>query len=170
MPIIVTFDRESLGPQDTTTPGLDPNTVYFQYLATTNDATGDHDPDQPPAPRCRPSHAALHGTIWRVDDIRAPIPPLGYGCRCAMRYLAKPGTRAAKVVPPAPAPPDTRPEDAFRVWLDAHVPGWRKVAKAAGPRFDIAAATRKARDDDLSIGQEVIRMILLVAKAFGKDL
>jgi len=38
--------------------------------------------------RVRPEHAALHGTVWKLDDPNRPVPPLGYGCRCYEEYRA----------------------------------------------------------------------------------
>lgn len=40
--------------------------------------------------RVRPSHRALHGTVWKVGDPEAPVPPMDYGC-----FLE--GTRVAGV-------------------------------------------------------------------------
>ena len=57
--------------------------------------------------KVRPAHAALDGSVWRVGDPNAPVPPLDYGCRCSIRYVARPGSEAAKVLPPAPGVPTT---------------------------------------------------------------
>lgn len=56
-------------------PGARP---YLQYLAV-RDA------------RSRPSHAALHGKVYRADDpaIDAIYPPNGFNCRCRMRALSE---------------------------------------------------------------------------------
>ena len=37
--------------------------------------------------RVRPSHAALEGQTWAIDDPNAPAPPLGYGCRCSVEIV-----------------------------------------------------------------------------------
>ena len=75
---------------------VNPEEMYFQYLCTTTD--GSHEPDGTPDENVRPSHAALHGTIWRVSDPTAPVPPIDWGCRCGMRYVAAPDTALAKLV------------------------------------------------------------------------
>lgn len=68
--------------------------VWFEFVTLEDD-------------RVRPAHAALHGSVWRVGDPAAPVPPIDYGCRCGMRYVAPPGTKAAKFLPPAPRSPQT---------------------------------------------------------------
>jgi hypothetical protein len=79
--------------------------VWFEFVTQEDD-------------RVRPMHAALHGSVWRVGDPAAPVPPIDYGCRCGMRYVAPPGSPAAKVLPVAKAVPATH-ADAFRAWLAA---------------------------------------------------
>jgi hypothetical protein len=54
------------------------SSVWFRYVTQQDGAV-------------RPAHAKLHGTIWRLDDPNAPIPPLDYGC-----FL--PGTRISAIV------------------------------------------------------------------------
>jgi hypothetical protein len=56
--------------------------------------------------RVRPEHRALHGKIFRFDDPNAPIPPLDYGCRCGIEYVAQPGSAAAEILPEADKPPE----------------------------------------------------------------
>jgi hypothetical protein len=62
--------------------------VWFEFVTQEDD-------------KVRPEHAALHGSVWRVGDPAAPVPPIDYGCRCGMRYVAPPGSPAAKLLPPA---------------------------------------------------------------------
>jgi hypothetical protein len=139
---------------------LAPDEVWFQYLCTTNDATGAHDPNAKPAPRVRPSHACFHGTIWRINDPRAPVPPCDYACRCGIRYVANPTTKSARVMPKAEGDPEVSAADPIRRWLKEHVPAWREVAKAAGERGDLAKATREARHLGIPQPSEIARMVI----------
>lgn len=95
---------------------LDPGEVFFEYITQ-------HDG------RVRPAHAALHGTVWKLGDPLAPVPPLDFGCRCSLSYRARPGSAAAKIIPEAPSLPTTR-RVAFSSYLDKQAPGWEKVADA----------------------------------------
>jgi hypothetical protein len=52
--------------------------VWYEYLTQDDD-------------KVRPSHAALHGTVWHAGDPNAPMPPIDYGC-----FL--PGTRISGVI------------------------------------------------------------------------
>lgn len=79
------------------TGALDPGEVWFEFVTQEDD-------------KVRPGHAALHGTVWRVGDPAAPVPPIDYGCRCGMRYVAPPGGRAEKYLPKAPTTPKTHAE------------------------------------------------------------
>lgn len=93
--------------------------------------------------RVRPSHRALHGTVWRVGDPAAPVPPMDYGCRCMIEYVAAPDTPAAAVLPPAEAVPVT-PAEAYGSYLDDAMPDWKAVAKQvakAQPIDQLPAAT-----------------------------
>lgn len=111
---------------------LDAEVVMIQFLCSTDGAGTQHDPDARPDAQVRPEHAALHGSVWRIDDPNAPVPPLDYGCRCAIRYVARRGSPAASAgaLPESPSPPIATPEAAYRRWLDAHAPGWKDVANA----------------------------------------
>lgn len=126
---------------------LDQGQVYWQFLCTTDG--GGHDPDGEPDDRVRPEHAALHGTVWRLDDPFAPVPPCDWGCRCAMRHCAPPGTIAARVTQtPVEAIPATL-GDHYAAWLTKHRPGWEVIAKAAKAvpavkRIEVATALCKA--------------------------
>lgn len=71
--------------------------------------------------KVRPSHAALHGTVWDADDPNAPVPPLGYGCRCKLEFRAKTDKIAAKTGLPKPIqnPPEAGNEALEGFWKDA---------------------------------------------------
>lgn len=108
---------------------LDPESVHFQFICTTEG--GGHDPEAEPDDRVRDSHKALHGTVWRIDDPTAPIPPINFGCRCGMRYCGAPGSVEAVVLgADAPTPPTTVPV-AFADWLNVRLPTWRTYADLA---------------------------------------
>jgi hypothetical protein len=102
---------------------LNSKQVWYEFLTQADD-------------RVRPSHRALHGTTWRAGDPNAPVPPLDYGCRCYVRYVAAPGTPAANILPPAEGKPDTQGA-AYATFLDADPTllalgiDWRQV-QAAG--------------------------------------
>jgi hypothetical protein len=97
--------------------GLDGSEVWYEYLTQADD-------------RVRPSHAALHGTRWRADDPNAPTPPLDYGCRCFIRYIAAPNSVAAEVLPEADGPLSNM-KAAFTQWLDGNVDGWKAIRTEA---------------------------------------
>lgn len=104
---------------------LDGGQVWYEFLTQQDD-------------RVRPSHRALHGTVWRAGDPAAPMPPLDYGCRCFISYRAAPGSAAAKVLPVATSEPTTQ-DAAFGAFLDGEASGWRTALAAAekGPAGDI---------------------------------
>jgi len=72
---LTTDERDGI---DATRGALDANAVWVQYVCQTG--PGEHDPDKEPDAHVRPSHRALHGTVWRLDDPSAPIPPVDFGC------------------------------------------------------------------------------------------
>ena len=82
-------DRDAL-----TAGAFDGDDVWFMFRTQDDD-------------RVRPEHEALDGTVWRVGDPAAPVPPLDYGCRCFMEYVARPGSEAAAVLPAADKAPET---------------------------------------------------------------
>lgn len=128
-------------------PALDPDEVWFQFLCTTG--PGEHEAGGTPDAKVRPEHACMHGTYWRLDDPAAPIPPVDWGCRCAMSYCAAPDSKAAKLLPPAKDAPEVNAKAVSKEWLNDHSPGWEKVAKKvaqAQPQDAerIAKATAKA--------------------------
>ncbi len=140
---------------------LDPEDVYFQYLCTTVD--GGHNPDLEPDDRVRPEHAALHATVWRIDDPLAPVPPLDYGCRCAMRHVGKPGSTAARVLKAeAETQPTTRAQ-AYAAWLDQNASGWRPIAEQVGKvaaTLRLPLAIELAKQAGLSDPSSIARMIV----------
>lgn len=138
---------------------LDADQVYFQFVCTTGD--GGHNPEGAPDDRVRPEHAALHGTVWRLDDPSAPIPPLNYGCRCSMRYVAAPNTTAARVLDEAPAEPESDPQAPAERYLEKHAPAWEEVATAAA-EAPPAQATATAYEAAKGLGytRDIARMAL----------
>ena len=156
----------SLAKQDAAalaTGALDRTQVWYEFL--TQEDT-----------RVRPSHRALHGTVWRSGDPNAPVPPLDYGCRCFIRYVAAPGSEAANILPTAPSAPTTQAE-AIGTFLDkdptltAAGIDWRKLAaqadaldRADRERF-LAMSIAKAADMPMGHAREVARMILSQGQA-----
>jgi hypothetical protein len=141
---------------------LNPDQVHFQYICSTEG--GGHDPDGEPDERVRDSHKALHGTIWRLDDPLAPVPPIGYGCRCGMRYCGAPGSVASVVLgAESPAPPTTVPQ-AFSEWLTPRIPSWQKYADMAQklpPADRLGAVYLGLKSDGVSGDlRELARMIV----------
>lgn len=104
---------------DGATP-LDGDEVWFVYRTQHDD-------------RVRPSHAALDGSVWRVDDPQAPTPPIDYGCRCFIEYVSAPSAAKDPArLPPAPDEAEPRPlADVYADHLDENVKGWREVAAKA---------------------------------------
>ncbi len=97
--------------------------------------------------RVRPSHRALHGTVWRVGDPEAPVPPMDHGCRCMVEYVAAPDTPAAAILPPAEAVP-VPPAQAYATWLDGNLDGWQVIAGAVtklAPSARLSAAIFRLR-------------------------
>lgn len=138
---------------------LDPDKVYFQFVCSTGD--GQHDPEGTPDDKVRPAHACFHGTVWRLDDPGAPVPPLNYGCRCAMKIVGKPGTEAAKILDPAPSTPETNAKAPATRYLEEVAPKWEQVAKAAAeapPAQAISTAMEVAKD--LGYSRDIARMAL----------
>lgn len=139
---------------------FDPDQVYIQLICQTTD--GGHDPNGTPDDKVRPEHRALHGTVWRLDDPQAPIPPLDWGCRCAIRYVGKPGTTASAVLPEAPAPPESSPERSATAYLDSNVPEWEQVAQAmakAPAGGELAAGAALARSLGIRDFRAIVRLI-----------
>jgi|HubBroStandDraft_3_1064219.scaffolds.fasta_scaffold175356_3 hypothetical protein len=138
---------------------LDADAVYFEYITMHDD-------------RVRPSHAALDGSIWRIDDPFAPVPPCGYNCRCSMRYVAKSNSPAAQILPIASAPLRTRAE-VFADHLDEIVPDWQRIAAEASKvkpdlRFATVVNAVKTTTDLGAQARDIAAMILEAATADAK--
>lgn len=158
MPISASIADAAQAVEDRGGP-LDSDQVYFQFVCSTGN--GAHDPHSAPDDRVRPEHACLHGTIWRLDDPGAPIPPLSYGCRCAMKFVAKPDTPASRVLDEAPAAPETSQKAPARRYLEEHAPEWQQVAKAAADAPPAqAVATSYDTAKSLGYSRDIARMAL----------
>ncbi len=131
--------------------------VWFKFVTQQDD-------------RVRPSHAALHGTVWRLDDPDAPVPPLDYGCRCGIEYVADPNSPAADVLPEAETDPTT-PEKAYSEYLDETLPKWEKYANQVKGSHredyvnDLALVIQKAEGGTLSDARDFAEMIARVRLA-----
>lgn len=105
------------------TGALDPREVWYEFVTLKDD-------------RVRPSHRALDGTVWKAGDPNAPVPPLDYGCRCYIRYVAPPRSVAAarRLLPASPkAEPDTTAE-VYRAYLAREVKGLDLIKAAQAVR------------------------------------
>ena len=131
--INVSLTGADLRPDQSFTAGisgaLDPDKSFFQYICQTID--GGHDPDLEPDEKVRDSHRALHGTIWRIDDPLAPVPPISYGCRCGMRYCGAPDSMEADIFGATAEDPATSVPKSFGEWLDTNLPKWETHAASA---------------------------------------
>ncbi len=147
---------------------LDPEQVMVQFVCQTEG--GGHDPDLTPDENVRPHHAALHGTIWRIDDPMCPVPPLDYGCRCASRLVAQPGTIGARVLGPdatTEQAPEVGVQKAFTAFLDQRVPQWKTIAQAiakAPPAERLSKAYLAAKKIGAQHPRDVARMVFEVTK------
>lgn len=134
--------------------------VYVQFVCTTENG---FDVNSPPDDRVRPSHAAFHGRVFKPSD--APVPPLDYGCRCAIRYVAAPNSAAAELIDVTPQTPTT-PAEATEDWLIANVPELdtlKRSAAAAKTKDALSTVAVKAKKigvaEPRSIAQMVIDML-----------
>lgn len=102
MPIRIDLGDEVIEVGDD--PALDMSEVEFVYVTMADE-------------RVRPEHAALHGTVWSGDDRNAPIPPLGYNCRCKAEWRRKGKT---DTIPASPKnPPEPGEEALKKFWKEA---------------------------------------------------
>ncbi len=157
---------ENLVAQIQSTGALDSDQVWVQYLCQTGPG-GDHDPEQDPDEFVRPSHAAYHGQVFRLED--APIPPLDYGCRCAIHYVAAPGTPAAEVMADTATEDPTTAKVATKDWLKDHVGDsdldkLMRVANKTRPRDAIGAVQAKAKELGVAKPRAIAEMVVDVAK------
>lgn len=142
---------------------LDADAVFVQLVCQTG--PGEHDPAGTPDDRVRPSHAALHGTVWRLDDPRAPIPPLAENCRCTLIHVAatgKPGAIARQILPTAPANPEAIPGLPYKDWLNDNAPGWESIADVmsrGNPAEATARGFLESKRLGLPDGREIVRMV-----------
>jgi hypothetical protein len=159
--IEVSFDVGLTEDQKALEGPLDPDQVFYQYVCQTTD--GGHDPEGTPDERVRPSHAALHGLVFRLDDPTAPIPPIDFGCRCAMAYVGKPDSLASRIFgAEAPTAPTTRPV-AFAGWLATTVPDLSAVVRAviaAPPASRLAVAWDELTAQGVREARDVARMVV----------
>lgn len=163
MPISIDFGSISLSKEEKgeLEDGVLGDDVYVQFLCSTDNG---YDPNSPPDDRVRPSHAAFHGRIFKLAD--APVPPLDYGCRCAVRYVAAPKSAAAKVIPAAASSEPTTAAAATEAWLEENVPELdtlKRSAAAATSRDALSTVTAKAKKlgvaDPRMIAQMIIDML-----------
>lgn len=139
--------------------------VYVQFICNTGPG-GQHDPDAPPDSHVRPSHAAFHGRIFKLSE--APVPPLDYGCRCAIHFVAAPGSAAEDLLEDVADEKPTTPAVATAQWLDANVDEWRKVAKSVksvGPKDALQEAYNAAKDFDIPQARSIADMIIDVLRS-----
>lgn len=122
---------------------LDPREVWYEFITLEDD-------------RVRPSHRALHGTIWKAGDPNAPVPPLDYGCRCSIRYVAPEGSQAARkgLLPPSPRPTTDTVPAVYADYLKGRLPG-----------FDLPRAVREA--ERLPPAEQLPTLVEVLQKAFA---
>lgn len=164
MPLDIDFgELFKLGKEDKKTleKGALSEDVWVQFICSTENG---YDPESEPDDRVRPSHAAFHGKVFRMQD--APVPPLDYGCRCAIRYVAAPDTPATKLVRVADDEPTTTTE-ATEDWLKDNVDVYdtlKRAAAAASKNDMLSVVTIKAKElgveDPRSIATMVVDVVL----------
>jgi hypothetical protein len=129
---------------------LDGDEVWYEFHTQQDD-------------RVRPSHAALDGSVWRVGDPDAPVPPLDYGCRCFVTYCAPPASNLRGQLPPAPDAEPVPVAELYGDALDEAVPNWRdkwrsKWSKLA-PADKLNGIYLDLRDMGISDAREIASMI-----------
>lgn len=146
---------------------LDSDQVYVQYLCQTGE-DGEHDPEEEPDDHVRPSHAAFHGQIFKIED--APIPPLDYGCRCAIRYVAAPESAAAEVLETEADADPTTTIEATEEWLMNHIEEYDQLealAEEVSPADSIAAVQTLAKKLGIDQPRAIAEMVVDVVKRGG---
>ena len=146
------------------TEGAFGDDVLVQFICNTGPG-GEHDPTAEPDDRVRPSHSAYHGKIFKMGE--APVPPLDYGCRCALRYIARPKTAAAEVIETTSDEPSVIPAVATAQWLDTNVENWRRIAtnvNRAGVKDSMQTAFQQLSDDDVPQARSIAEMIIDVVR------
>lgn len=138
--------------------------VYVQFICQTG--PGEHDPEAEPDEHVRPSHAAYHGRIFKLAD--APVPPLDYGCRCGIKYVAAPDTIAEKVLDDVAEEQPTTPVVATEDWLKENVPQYDAIKRAAvraTTKLAIEAAYQKAKSFKISDARAIAEMVVDIVAA-----
>ncbi len=139
--------------------------VLVQFVCQTGE--DEHDPDAEPDDAVRPSHAAFHGCIFSMSE--APVPPLDYGCRCAIRYVAAKDTPASDVLSDEATEEPTTPAAATKAWLQENAKGYEtllKIAEKSAVKEAIANVTEKAK----KLGNDNPRIIAeMVIDTMGAD-
>jgi hypothetical protein len=115
--------------------------------------------------KVRPSHLALDGSVWRMDDPKAPVPPIDINCRCWIEPVADPDSAAAHVLPPAEEDPKPLGE-VYAAALDKAVRPWRDIAEAAthqpaAVRFEFLTEAMRGLFTTRAEASEYARMILV---------
>lgn len=131
--------------------------VYVQFICSTENG---YDPESDPDDRVRPSHSAFHGRVFKLRD--APVPPLDYGCRCCVRYVAAPGTAAGKMITEADSEPVT-PAEATSDWLKKNVPEFetlKKSAAASTKRDALSVVATRAKKIGVAEPRSIASMII----------
>jgi NAD+--asparagine ADP-ribosyltransferase len=159
MPIEINLGLLSQDVKDSVKDGALDDDVMVQFLCNTGEG-GEHDPDEEPDDRVRPSHAAFHGQIFALGE--APVPPLDYGCRCAIRYVSVKGSEAEKVVEEVTEEEPTTTVEATEQWLDDNVDGWKTVKRAmktAGVKDAMAVGIKVAKAKEIDNARMIVEMI-----------
>lgn len=138
---------------------IDPDAVWYVYHTQDDD-------------RVRPSHAALEGTVWRVGDPHAPVPPLDYGCRCYSTMCAPEDSPLAKKLPAPPADEEITTAAAhYADYLDGAVPSWstqwaKKWSKLPSKdQLNVIWNDLKAKGIDSTTAKQYATMIIDAGRA-----
>lgn len=138
--------------------------VFVQFLCNTGE-NGEHDPEDEPDDRVRPSHAAFHGQVFKMED--APIPPLDFGCRCAIRLCANPESAAALVIKVTTEADTVTTVVATEDWLDENVDGWKSIARAVKNNLAkdaLAAGMDVAKAKGIKDARAITEMVIDVVR------